>query len=750
MAEKKEVEKKNYSNIDEILNIVLDENGESDEDMGLDSNDDASGLLDSEWEYESESEITVSPAVPHDNDNVVPQQPRLSTQEQTFPAPPNLSIGNSVNSDVDDVAATQNNSSSADDNSDVEVHRSGTESDSSDSDSSDSDLSNDEPLAKYIRRGQTLQRGVRTRGGGRADNSRHGPGRDQQQQQQQQPGPAAMRGRHGGRPVRGGVRMRGGQIAGPQRPVAKRLPVASWQKLNNNEHVNLHEFNFSEVEGLNRRMRNGATYLDYLELYFTDEIWKLLVTETNRFAVQFFAGANESSYTKLWEPVTILEMKTFLGLVMLMGIIHKPKISMYWSTDNLYSTPIFANIMKRDRFYPILKFLHFNNNNDPAFDINDENRDRLHKLRPLIDILRLQTMSVFSPGKNLSVDESLVLFKGRLHFKQFIRTKRARFGVKLYELCTSDGITLDFLIYCGKGMFSDDDPHSDMPTTERIPAVLMKEFLGKGHVLFTDNFYTSPTLAKFLTDNDTHLCGTVRPNRYNFPKEINNVALEKGEACFYAQVNDPMIAVKYRANKDKAGGQQKVVCMLSTCHQPTMETVAQNVQKPSAVRAYNIHMGGVDRVDQQLHGFQTLRKAYKWYKKIAFRLLLQMTLNAHKVFQKHTGRDDVTLLTFMHDTVALLVASQPKISHNIRNVPDDSYYRLTGHHFPEIKKAADGSRNKRPTKPCRVCYARHIQTDKGKPLKTIYICKSCPSEPGLHIESCFKIYHTKLNYADRD
>ena len=95
---------------------------------------------------------------------------------------------------------------------------------------------------------------------------------------------------------------------------------------------------------------------------------------------------------------------------------------------------------------------------------------------------------VYQMGKQLSVDESLNLFKGWLHFKQYIKTKRIRFGIKLYELKTSNGITLDLLVYPGKGMFSGDDPNSDMPTTEHIPSVLMEPFLGKGHILFTDNY----------------------------------------------------------------------------------------------------------------------------------------------------------------------------------------------------------------------------------------------------------------------
>ena len=148
-----------------------------------------------------------------------------------------------------------------------------------------------------------------------------------------------------------------------------------------------------------------------------------------------------------------------------------------------------------------MKFLHFNNNNDLNYDVNDENRDRLHKVRPLIELIRGGCKNVYCPGQNLSVDESLVLFKGRLHFKQYIRTKRARFGIKLYELTTSNGITLDFLVYCGKGMFYEDG-NEDMPSTEQIPAALMEPFLDKGHILFTD-YYTSPSLETFLLGRNT-------------------------------------------------------------------------------------------------------------------------------------------------------------------------------------------------------------------------------------------------------
>ena len=95
----------------------------------------------------------------------------------------------------------------------------------------------------------------------------------------------------------------------------------------------------------------------------------------------------------------------------------------------------------------------------PNYDpLLDENCDSLHKVR---------CKAVWYPNKELSVDESSVLLKGRVKFRQYIKTKRARFGIKLYELTTLDSITLDFLVGSGKGMFFNDDEHS-VPLTRLV------------------------------------------------------------------------------------------------------------------------------------------------------------------------------------------------------------------------------------------------------------------------------------------
>ena len=121
------------------------------------------------------------------------------------------------------------------------------------------------------------------------------------------------------------------------------------------------------------------------------------------------------------------------------------------------------------------------------------------------------------------------------------------------------------------------------------------------------------------------------------------------------------------------------------------------VFKPQAIKAYNQHM-----VDQQLHNLHTLKKTYKWYRKLAIRLLSQSLLNAHKVYQAHTG-DDATFLDFLHDSIALLVTLTPPDP--TRQLQDDTQARLTGRHFIDIRKPEPGAKDQRPTKECRVCRA---------------------------------------------
>ena len=92
--------------------------------------------------------------------------------------------------------------------------------------------------------------------------------------------------------------------------------------------------------------------------------------------------------------------------------------------------------MTCDTFYFLQGFLHFNGKANSSYDPNDGRRGCCHQVC-FFTYLKL-CRKLFYPKKQLSVGKSLELFKCQFHFKQYIKTKRVCFGIKLYKL------TLDF------------------------------------------------------------------------------------------------------------------------------------------------------------------------------------------------------------------------------------------------------------------------------------------------------------------
>ena len=298
--------------------------------------------------------------------------------------------------------------------------------------------------------------------------------------------------------------------------------------------------------------------------------------------------------------------------------------------------------------------------------------------------------AVYSPGKNLSMDESIVLFKGRLSFKQYIKTKRARFGIKLYQLCTSSGILLDFLVYHGNfapGLVMMEDGSL---MTEKIPATLLQKYVNKGHHVFLDNYYTSIPLASYFVQNGVHITGTIRDSRTQFSVELKAIQLGKGEAAFY-QPNG-IVITKYRSMQDKSTGKPKMVYALSTAFAPGMGNTNRRdrdgnvIQKPTCINSYNHNMGGVDLMDQQLDGINVLRKSYKGYKKLFLRLVMQCALSSHKSYKLQGGKYD--FLYYLLDVCTQLLLNAPRLERPLRRRGVDNIARLTGrNHWPAKRDA---------------------------------------------------------------
>ena len=173
---------------------------------------------------------------------------------------------------------------------------------------------------------------------------------------------------------------------------------------------------------------------------------------------------------------------------------------------------------------------------------------------------------------------------------------------------------------------------------------------------------------------------------------------------FYKPKNgSKMMACKYCANKDKASNKPKIVHMFSTCHQTNLVPSGKNdkdgnaVVKPALIREYNLHMGRVDHINQQLYSVSPLWKTYKWYKKLAIRIVVQMVLNAQKIYVITTGQK-MAFLQFIKNVVLSWVTIQEGLPKNMP--PDETVTCLTVCHFPSMLLPNPGAKDQRPAKRC--------------------------------------------------
>ena len=117
--------------------------------------------------------------------------------------------------------------------------------------------------------------------------------------------------------------------------------------------------------------------------------------------------------------------------------------------------------------------MHFANNAD------NDGTDRLFKTQRVVESIISNFRETFTPYQNIATDESLLKFHGRLGFKQYKPSKRARFGIKVYKVCQSSGpaagYTWNMKIYCGQ-----DQTDDGLPASTKMVLDLNDQLLTKG------------------------------------------------------------------------------------------------------------------------------------------------------------------------------------------------------------------------------------------------------------------------------
>lgn len=464
---------------------------------------------------------------------------------------------------------------------------------------------------------------------------------------------------------------------------------------------------------------------DIFDAIVDNRIIDHIVEETNLYATQTLLEINAEPNSRLhnWEPVTQEDIRHFLGLVGFMGIVKLPSLADYWSQDEIFQIPFARKIMSRKRFEIILRMIHFSDNSAP-------HPSKLHKIQPLVDLLVKNFKDLYNPEEYVCVDETLLPFRGRLSMRQYIKSKRHKYGVKLFKLCSGLGYTYNVKIYAGK----EDDVRV---TPESIVDYLTSDVINEGRTLTIDNWYTSVSLAHKMLNQNTHVVGTIRKNRKGLPKEILNKKLKKGEIC--AKENEYGVTVINW--KD-----QRNVFMLSTKHGPEMVEIAGGrrgpKQKPKIVLDYNKGKGSVDLSDQMGAYSNPLRRSLKWHRKVAFELLLTTAMVNALIIYKQVSEENISITDFKKAVVKHLAFYSRENENNPPRM-DTAHRSLTLH---QIQIRTEGTKHQR-RKMCKECYRKNSSqygrkqaTNRTRKFDTY--CDTCVGNPTLCIP-CFNDIHGK-------
>lgn len=414
---------------------------------------------------------------------------------------------------------------------------------------------------------------------------------------------------------------------------------------------------------------NTSSPVKIFDIFFND-FYGNVIDQSNLYAHQCGKNLN----------LKLDELRAFLGILIIMGFHRVPSIRLYWSADENFFCSRIASIMTQKRFLFILKNLHLNDNTLMPQRESIE-FDKLYKIRPMVDHLNFVYESSFFPGRNLSVDETMVGFKGRSTIKQYLPMKPTKRGFKIWALCCSVTVyLLKFMVYEGKK-----DSREEGSLGEKTVLEITKNYVQKGYCVYFDRFFSSILLMAKLLARKIFARGTMMANRKYFPKDIlkSDKSLKMGESD-YAISNE--ISVSKWMDRGK-----KSVVTVSTMHNPSESTTVKRRNKegvrvdiicPKSIYDYNKYMGGVDHFDQLIECYNISWKSRRWWMKLFYHFCDTAIVNSFILYTTQLKLDKDGVKPMSHLLYRSMLANELIAQFSSRKISGPSS------HIPSTKKKA--------------------------------------------------------------
>ena len=446
---------------------------------------------------------------------------------------------------------------------------------------------------------------------------------------------------------------------------------------------------------------------------------------------------------KPWRAVDKEDIRMFFGLLFLFGLMKKPNIPSYWSQDPLISTECMNRIMSRGRFAEIKRYICFYDKTKPK-----PPNDAFYKIREFQDHVINNSKRVYIPERDLSVDESIILYTGLHRLKVYMPQKPNRYGFKAFVLSeASTGYMCNLIMNEGrlKG-------NTEESFTKRIVLEILKEYQDKGYRVYMDRYYTSAELFMEMKRKGIGACGTVLLNRLKLEKRtLNDILLFKDNDSSIFYTNDSMMFTIFYHYK-------RQVHMISNFHDNSLTKVEKikktrgldkkelqvlSVDTPTMIRDYQFKMKGVDLFNQRMSYYSTNFRSLRWYFRIIYFYMEIAMINSYLVYVKIQNKLDLRAKShadYRTYVIKKMVNWQGPERIETKN---SAFIREQYHMNPQ-----DGAKKYAPSiydskilsfngnsidLPCEIDKARLSQKcmycdsgkKEGKFRKTLWVCKTC-------------------------
>lgn len=375
-----------------------------------------------------------------------------------------------------------------------------------------------------------------------------------------------------------------------------------------------------------------ADPLAIFKSFIDENMVHIIIRETNRKGAEITNKWNKSHLLqqKKWTPVTLKEFYAYLGVLLYSGCYQsntEPTKELWSSTHN----PLYKATMSHNRFITITKFLRFDNG------LTREQRLTQSKSAAIDDIWLLLNANLeknYIPHESITVDEQLFPFRGRTRFTQYIPSKPAKYGIKVWWACDSKSFyPLKGMIYTGKLP----NAPRDVNQGERVVLELVKKYFHSGRTIYADNFFSSLNLATVLMSKRLAYVGTIRKNKPYIPPTFLANKSRPEFSTLFGYHNGDVSLCSFVPKLNRA------VLLISTMHYTNAVDESSIKRKPLAILDYNSHKSGVDTMDQMLGKYTCKRSTKRWPLAYFFNLLDVAALAAYIIHdelvpQKKTDR----------------------------------------------------------------------------------------------------------------